>query len=76
MLNSSLSRTACFSSADHKKIRSKPELVRAVGPNYDLSMFDFRTGKMLQSSIRKSKRLKGTTYDYARGLCAFVLMGC
>ena len=56
-----------FFSPELKKIRSKPELVREVGPEYDLSCFDFRSGKINQSAIRKSKRLKGTTYDYARG---------
>ena len=54
-------------SPDGQKIRSKPELARALGENFDLSCFDFRSGKILQSAIRKSKRMRGTTYDYARG---------
>lgn len=59
-------------SPDGRKIRSKPELVRALGSNYDAGCFDFRSGKILQSAIRKSKRMKGTTYDYARGLSLFL----
>jgi len=57
-----------YFSPDGKKIRSKPELVRLLGTNYDLSCFDFRTGKLVQSSIRKSRRLRGTAYDYAKGI--------
>ena len=55
-----------------KKIRSKPELARDLGDGFDLSCFDFRSGKILQSAIRKSKRMKGTTYDYARGKLSFL----
>ncbi|KAK2150541.1 hypothetical protein LSH36_401g02003 [Paralvinella palmiformis] len=50
------------------KIRSKPQLVRSLGENFDLSCFDFRTGKILQSAIRKSKRHTAGSYDYARGI--------
>ena len=49
------------------KCRSKPELARILGKNFDLSSFDYRSGRVLQSAIRKSKRLKGSSYDYARG---------
>jgi len=57
-----------YYSPDGKKLRSKPELVREIGPGYDLSCFDFHTGKVNTSALRKSKRLKGSTYDYTRGL--------
>jgi len=57
-----------YYSPEGRKIRSKPELVREVGNQVDLSCFDFRLGKVNLSAIRKSKRLKGTTYDYARGI--------
>ena len=50
------------------KCRSKPEIARILGKNFDLSSFDFRSGRVLQSAIRKSKRLKGSSYDYARGM--------
>lgn len=43
-------------------------MARALGDGFDLSCFDFRSGKLLQSAIRKSKRLKGGPYDYARGI--------
>ncbi|XP_014677086.1 PREDICTED: methyl-CpG-binding domain protein 2-like isoform X2 [Priapulus caudatus] len=55
-------------SPDGKKIRSKPQLAREVGDMIDLSAFDFRTGRMLSGVLRKSKRLKGTQFDYARGV--------
>ena len=51
------------------KIRSKPQLARYLGESFDLSAFDFRTGKLLSSALRKSKRHKGTAFDFARGLC-------
>ena len=51
-----------------EKIRSKPQLVRLLGEGFDLSCFDFRSGKILQSAIRKSKRHKGGSYDYSRGM--------
>ena len=60
-------------SPDGQKVRSKPELARILGESFDLASFDFRSGKMLQSSIRKSKRLRGSSYDYARGLCSLLV---
>lgn len=57
-----------YHAPDGSKVRSKPQLARILGENFDLSCFDFRTGKILQSAIRKSKRLKGGPYDYARGI--------
>ena len=56
-----------------ERYRSKPQLVRALGDNFDLSCFDFRTGKILQSAIRKSKRHRAGSYDYARGLFYLVI---
>ena len=52
-----------------KKVRSKAELARELGDNFDLTMFDFRTGKHVQSSMRKSRRMKGSSFDYSRGTC-------
>lgn len=50
-----------------KKFRSKPQLARFIGDTIDLSSFDFRTGKLLSSGVRKSKRLKNIHYDYNKG---------
>ena len=57
----------CHFSPDGSKIRSKPQLARFLGDKLDIGTFDFRSGKVLQSALRKSKRQKGTTFDYARG---------
>ena len=62
-----------ISSPNGMKCRSKPELARILGKNFDLSCFDYRTGRILQSAIRKSKRLKGSSYDYARGITWFCI---
>ncbi|XP_005103642.1 methyl-CpG-binding domain protein 2 [Aplysia californica] len=51
-----------------KKIRSKPQLARILGETFDLSAFDFRTGRTVYSACRKSKRQKGSSYDFARGV--------
>lgn len=51
-----------------RKFRSKPQLARFLGDSFDLSAFDFRSGKQLSSGARKSKRLKNIQYDYSRGL--------
>ncbi|XP_059163369.1 methyl-CpG-binding domain protein 2-like [Physella acuta] len=53
---------------DGKKIRSKPQLARILGEAFDLSAFDFRTGRTVYSACRKSKRQKGSSYDFARGV--------
>ncbi|XP_072038044.1 methyl-CpG-binding domain protein 2-like [Amphiura filiformis] len=50
-----------------KKFRSKPQLARFIGDAVDLTSFDFRTGKLLSSGVRKSKRLKNIHYDYNKG---------
>ena len=54
-------------SPDGRKVTNKPDLVREVGQGYDLSSFDFRSGKMVQSSMRKTRRVRGTPYDYSKG---------
>jgi len=51
-----------------KKVRSKPQLARILGESFDLTAFDFRTGRTVYSACRKSKRQKGTSYDFARGV--------
>lgn len=56
-----------FFSPDAKKVRSKPQLARELGDGFDLSAFDFRTGRMIHSALRKSKRQKGSPYDFSRG---------
>jgi methyl-CpG-binding domain protein 2 len=53
---------------DGKKIRSKPQLARILGETFDMSAFDFRTGRTVFSACRKSKRQKGSSYDFARGV--------
>lgn len=50
------------------KVRSKPQLCKILGEGFDLTAFDFRTGKVIQSQVRKSKRMKGSNFDYARGI--------
>ncbi|XP_041371354.1 methyl-CpG-binding domain protein 2-like isoform X1 [Gigantopelta aegis] len=57
-----------YFSPDGKKIRSKPQLARYIGEALDLSAFDFRTGRLIYSAVRKSKRMKGSTFDFARGI--------
>lgn len=54
-------------SPDGKKIRSKPQLARQLGEQFDLSAFDFRSGRINHSQLRKSKRPQGP-YDFTRGL--------
>ncbi|BFY98322.1 hypothetical protein BsWGS_01361 [Bradybaena similaris] len=53
---------------DGKKVRSKPQLARILGETFDLSAFDFRTGRTVYSACRKSKRMKGSSYDFSRGV--------
>lgn len=53
---------------DGKKIRSKPQLARLLGDSFDLSAFDFRSGRTVYSACRKSKRQKVASYDFARGV--------
>jgi hypothetical protein len=65
-------------SPDGKKIRSKPQLARQLGEQFDLSAFDFRSGRINHSQLRKSKRPQGP-YDFTRGLSVSLnskLSGC
>lgn len=57
-----------YFSPDGKKIRTKPQLARLLGDTFDLSAFDFRTGRIIYSAVRKSKRQKGGHFDFARGM--------
>ncbi|XP_062595172.1 methyl-CpG-binding domain protein 2-like [Saccostrea cucullata] len=59
-----------YISPDGKKIRSKPQLARQLGEQFDLSAFDFRSGRINHSQLRKSKRPQGP-YDFTRGLSQF-----
>lgn len=45
-----------YFSPEGVKIRSKPQLARYLGESFDLSAFDFRTGKLLTSALRKRMR--------------------
>ncbi|UYV77422.1 MBD2, partial [Cordylochernes scorpioides] len=56
------------SSPGGKKFRSKPQLARYLGDAIDLSTFDFRTGRINSMLLRKSKRQRGTQFDYSRGI--------
>ena len=42
-----------------RKFRTKLELQRAVGEKYDMSLLDWRTGKLSHVAYRKQKRVKG-----------------
>ncbi|KAL3867204.1 hypothetical protein ACJMK2_044424 [Sinanodonta woodiana] len=57
-----------YYSPDGRKIRSKPMLARILGDSFDLSAFDFRSGRIISSALRKSKRHKGSAFDFARGM--------
>lgn len=47
------------------RIKSKMELAKYVGPNVDLTSFDYRSGKINPVLLRKSsKRLRNGVYDY------------
>lgn len=53
-----------YYSPSGKKFRSKPQLARYLGDAVDLGSFDFRTGKINSILLRKSKRQRGSLYDY------------
>ncbi|CAD5123552.1 DgyrCDS11890 [Dimorphilus gyrociliatus] len=48
-------------------VRSKPELARALEGKVDLSCFDYKSGKILQGSLRKSKSRMRTITDGRAG---------
>ncbi|KAL3867203.1 hypothetical protein ACJMK2_044424 [Sinanodonta woodiana] len=45
-----------YYSPDGRKIRSKPMLARILGDSFDLSAFDFRSGRIISSALRKRMR--------------------
>lgn len=45
-----------YISPDGTKIRSKPHLSRFLGESFDLSAFDFRSGRIISSALRKRMR--------------------
>ncbi|XP_064619431.1 methyl-CpG-binding domain protein 2-like isoform X2 [Lineus longissimus] len=45
-----------YYSPNGTKIRSKPQLARSLGESFDLSAFDFRTGKIISNPLRKRIR--------------------
>ncbi len=67
-----------YISPSGKKFRSKPELLKALGDHYDLSAFDYFSGKMLTHHINANgkssgkARTNGTSkqsqYDFQRSL--------
>lgn len=46
-------------SAPEKKFRSKLQLQRHFGDKHDMSLLDFRTGKLVQHVYKKHRRMKG-----------------
>jgi len=56
-----------YYSPTQKKIRSKPELIKLLGDQYDLSTFDFQTGKLNPGLIRKQTKQKkpAQQFDYS-----------
>jgi len=57
-----------YYSPSGKKIGSKPQLSRYLGESVDLTTFDFRTGKVNASLLRKNKRVKGSSFEYGRNV--------
>ncbi|GFT81482.1 methyl-CpG-binding domain protein 2 [Nephila pilipes] len=57
-----------YYSPSGKRFRSKPQLARFLGDAVDLSTFDYRSGKINSLLLRKSKRQRGTQFDYNRGI--------
>ncbi|CAG2160872.1 unnamed protein product [Oppiella nova] len=53
-----------------RKFRTKPQLSRYLGDSVDLTTFDYRTGRINSSLMRKSKRSKGglMAYDYTKNM--------
>ena len=56
-------------SPDGKKVRSKPQLEKALGDEWDLTNFDFRTG----SFTRRSKRKQPSDLSFSRDLGSGIL---
>jgi len=54
----------CYYSPGGKKFRSKPQLSRFLGESIDLSTFDFRSGKVNPSLLRKNKKQR-MQFDYS-----------
>lgn len=48
-----------YFSPSGKKFRTKPQLARFLGDSFDLSAFDYRTGKVNPLVFRKNKKTKG-----------------
>jgi len=54
----------CYYSPSGKKIKSKPQLARSLGDSYDLSAFDFQTGKVNLLLIKKGKKQQKAQFDF------------
>jgi len=61
-----------YISPSGKRIRSKPELLKILGEHYDLTSFDYHTGKISSSSganIKSKSNGQGKTpYDFTKSL--------
>jgi methyl-CpG-binding domain protein 2 len=51
-----------LSSTDGKKFKTKLEMQQFLGDKYDLSLFDYKTGKQSTVVLRKQKRLRNPVY--------------
>ena len=45
-------------SPNGRKFRSKPELMRFLGSSYDLTNFDYRSGKFVSDKTKLNRRTK------------------
>ncbi|XP_054159002.1 methyl-CpG-binding domain protein 2-like [Oppia nitens] len=59
-----------YYSPSGRKFRTKPQLARYLGDSVDLTTFDYRTGKINSSLMRKNKRSKSGLmgYDYTKNM--------
>ncbi|CAG2120895.1 unnamed protein product, partial [Medioppia subpectinata] len=58
-----------YYSPSGRKFRTKPQMSRYLGDSVDLTTFDYRTGKINSSLMRKNKRSKGAmAYDYTKNM--------
>lgn len=51
-----------YYSTDGKKFKTKLEMQQFLGDKYDLSLFDYKTGKQSTVVLRKQKRLRNPVY--------------
>merc|ERR1712029_661205 len=56
-----------YISPSGNRVRSKPELLKILGEHYDLSTFDYHTGK-LNPALSNGTNGGGSRYDFTRSL--------